>query len=548
MDLRTYIAPLLRWWWLIIAATLIAGFSSYMVVRQQPDRYQSLSTLMIGRTIDDPNPNSTQFFLTQQLAETYADMAQRDVVRKATMDELELTWLPEYSVQANSPLIEIVVVDTSPERAQAVATELANQLITLSPSGIGQEERVRQEFVNDQLTDLQSQMEATQEELAAKQTELGELFSASEIAETQNQIDALSRKFSSLQSNYAALLSNTQQGAINALTIIEPASLPTRPMSSSNMMTVVAAAAVGFVLAAGAAYLLEYLDDTIKRPEDVTQITNLPVLTGIARVDFEEEDSRLITITAPRSPTAESFRSLRTSVQFANVDNPNRILLVTSSNPGEGKSFTAANLALVIAQAGHSVLLIDADLRRPTQNKIFGLSQERGLTSLLLEPDLAHICDDNTSLLEEFIQPTDEFWLQVLTSGPIPHNPSELLGSDKMRTALNALATRFDYLVVDSSPTLAVTDSVVISTLADGVVVVVVPGETRRNHLKQTMARLNSVNANVIGITLNRYKSIRGDNYYYYQSQYYGHDDDAEQKAEPEKRRRGFGRFRRSKS
>ena len=520
MELKTYINPLLKWWWLIVLATGLAGASSYLVVRQQPPIYQSRTTLMIGRTIDDPNPTGTQFNLSQQLARTYVDIARREPIRNATKEALGLKWLPAYNVYAipNTQLIEITVADTNPERSFVVAAELANQLVRLSPSGLKQEDQERQNFINQQLSNLQTQIEETQTEIEAQQEALGELFSARQIADTQTQISALEAKLNTLQGNYAALLANTQQGAINALTIIENAAIPNSPVSSNKMVTVLTAAAIGFVLAASAAYLLEYLDDSIKIPSDIKQVTDLPTLATIATIKLEDDDHKLITQAQPRSPISEAFRILRTGIQFSSVNHPRRKLLITSSSPGEGKSVTAANLAIVMAQAGHQVLLVDADLRRPTQQDLFELSLRPGLTSLLLEADIVDGVYSMPLPTEKFIKKTAVPNLHLLTAGTIPPNPSELLGSTRMKAALDVLAAGFDFLIVDSPPVLALADSVVLSTQTDGVILVAHAKRTKRKHLKMTIERLSEVKAHLIGITLNRASSKgEGYTYYYYQ-------------------------------
>ena len=318
MELTEYLNPLRKWWWLLVAATIIALVASFIATGQQPDFYRARATLMIGRAIENPNPTGTEFWLTQQLAQTYAEIASREPVRTATMESLGLTWLPEIAVRAlpDTQLIEISTSDTSPVRAQAVTNELARQLILQSPTSPEQEEQSRQTFVSTQLDGLENRITETETELNGRQEELTAAFSARQIADLQNQISALQTKLTTMQSNYANLLSNTRQGAINSLTIIEPASLPTTTIGPNTWTTVLIAGAIGFTLAAGAAYLLEYLDDSITSPDQVTQVTGLPALAGIARISDHDEDGKLIAISHPRSPTTEAYRVLRTGIQF----------------------------------------------------------------------------------------------------------------------------------------------------------------------------------------------------------------------------------------
>ena len=535
MEIETYLNPLRKWWWLIALATLLAGGASYLATRQQPLFYESRTTLVIGRTIEDPNPSNAALVLSEQLSAYYADIALREPVRNATREALGLTSLPSLTVRAlpGTQLLEIVVVDTNPQRSQAVANELANQLIRLSPGGLQPEEQERQAFVKEQLDDLQAQIEATQAEIEAKQGELGELFSAQQIADTQNQLEALRSKLGTLHSTYAALLTGSDQGATNALTIIEPAHLPQAPVDPNIEISILIAAAMGFAIATAATYLLEYLDDTVKTPNTITKLTNLPTLAGIAKVGTE--DSRLVTVSRPRAPTSEAFRVLRTALQFSGEDTDNYVLLVTSSTPEEGKSTIASNLAVVIAQAGYKVVLADADLRRPTQHQVFDLPNKRGLTSLLLESHAAELdAEALQKLVGETVQPTRIAGLQVLTSGPVPPNPSELLGSNKMEVLLDTLEKEFDFVILDSPPVLSVTDAVILSSKADGTLLVVKADRSRREHLRQGIERLREVNANMVGCVLNAL-SPRSEGYkfyYYYQDPYYSHNDEDEADAQ----------------
>ncbi len=531
MELKAFIRPLIKWWWLILVSALLAGITSYYAVSQQPPIYQARVTLLIGSAINNPNPSGNEFWLSQQLAQTYSDIAQREVVKSAVMEQLGLTWLPSYSAQPvnNTQLLEIRVIDSSPERAMVVANELANQLILRTPtSGNQQGDAERQAFISQQLDDLEVKIEQTYDEIVAKQTELAGLFSARQIADAQAQIRALEAKQDTMRANYASLLASTSQGAVNSLSVIEPATLPRSPVGPEVFMTVLTAAAIGLSLGVGAAYLLEYLDDTIKNPEDVEHATELPTLAGIADHKQENGGRRgLVTIQQARSPVAESYRSLRTAVLFSNVDRQTRTIIVTSANPREGKSITSANLAVVLAQGGNRVLLIDADLRRPTQHEIFGKPYDYGLTNLLLDMPLTFDSSklgDMYSQLSRAVLATPINGLYLMTCGKLPPNPAELVGSLRMKTLIKALSTRFDFVVIDTPPILPVTDAVALSTRVDTVLLVSNAGNTRQSQLKHAAARLQEVNANVAGVVLNRVSTRSGDYYHYYKA-YYAADE-----------------------
>jgi non-specific protein-tyrosine kinase len=516
LNLHDYILPLRRWWWLLLASTLVATLSSTIATLRQPPIYRTHATVMVGSVIEDRNPNANELWLGQQLATTYADIAQREPVRQGAMTALGLRALPEYSVRVvpNTQLIEITVTDTSPERAQAVANELANQLIAVSPTAPGGADQKRQAFIEQQLTDLEANIRATQEEIERKQAELANLFSARQIADTQTQIAGLQNKLNTLQANYAALLANTPRGALNTLTIIEPAALPTRPVGPNRMVIVLLAAAIGFALAAGAAYLLDYLDDTLKNPDDIRKVTALITLGAVPQIEATEQpDDELIALKEGHSAGAEAFRVLRTNLQFAGIDRPLRTLLVSSPSPNEGKSLTAANLAVAFAQIGRQVIAVDADLHHPRLHRLFGLPNNAGLTTALLTAQPA---------ADGFLQPTAVPGLRVLTSGPLPPNPAELLGSGRMRELIQALATQADLVLFDSPPVTALADTAILGSQMDGVLLVVGAGQTRREVARRAMAALERVQARVVGAVLNRLP-LQGAGYGYYYYYYYDH-------------------------
>jgi capsular exopolysaccharide synthesis family protein len=198
----------------------------------------------------------------------------------------------------------------------------------------------------------------------------------------------------------------------------------------------------------------------------------------------------------PRSPEAEAYRTLRTNIQFSVLDKPLRTLLVTSAGPDEGKTTTAANLAITLAQTGRTVILVDADLRRPGQHELFRLGNETGLTTLVLGGALA-----------ETVQSTNVEHLSVVTSGPIPPNPSELLDSRRMEGVVQDLAAQADYVVFDSPPVGAVTDAAVLASRVDGVVLVVSRGKTNKDQAKRAKALLERTKANVLGVVINNAKT-----------------------------------------
>lgn len=208
----------------------------------------------------------------------------------------------------------------------------------------------------------------------------------------------------------------------------------------------------------------------------------------------------------PKSPVSEAYRSLRTNIQFSSVDNPVQVIMVTSASPGEGKSTTACNLAATYAQFGHQVLVIDADLRKPTAHHTFLCSNRFGLTNVLT----------NRSQVKEVIIETFVPNLSLLPSGMIPPNPAELLGSNRMKQLLQELRQQYDIIVVDTPPALAVTDSQIMAAISDGVVLVVDSGKVKIAQAQKAKEKLEHVNSRILGVVMNNVKRSQQDDYYYY--------------------------------
>jgi succinoglycan biosynthesis transport protein ExoP len=306
------------------------------------------------------------------------------------------------------------------------------------------------------------------------------------------------------------------------LIVVESATRPLKPVESlvqpRTLKSTALAAVAGAMLTVGIVFLLEYLDDTIKTPEDVSRALGLNTLGTIGRLAKREEE--LVVATQPFAPVTEAFRKLRINVRFSSLDRPLQTLLVTSPNLAEGKSSTTANLAVAMAQAGLSVLAVDADLRRPRLHQLFDLdlheegaveSSLGGLTGSLLEG-----CTDGR------LQPTQVENLKVMPSGELPPNPAELLSSQHMQKLLHELAQQMDVVLIDSPPVLPVADATALAQAVDGVLLVLQAGKTRRQAARHAMESLRQVEANLIGVVLNAVPTHKGSPYYYYHHEYYG--------------------------
>jgi capsular exopolysaccharide synthesis family protein len=511
MEIRQYFEPLIKWWKLVVVACILAAISSYLVVRQQPPIFQTSTVLVIGSAVYEPNPSGGELGMAQQLATYYADIAQRDVVRSETMEALGLTWLPQYTVATvpNSQILEISVTDTDPQRAQAVANELANQLIKQSPSNPDLQEQQHQQFILQQIALLETQIEDTLDEIAQKEAELGSLNSARQISQTQAEITTLQQKLTTLQTNYAGLVTASSGQNANSMSVIQPAPLPVRPIGPNRMMVVLMSLAIALLVSAGAAYLIEFLDDTIRNSDDVSKHLELPVIGLIPEMDHNGESKSDLLIRDVKSMEAEAFRALRMNVDFLQLHTPIKSLLVASVGKTEGKSMISSNLALALARSCKETLLLDADLRRPSLHKYVNLPNDLGLSNLFL----------NDAPVEDFIVGTEQEHLEVMTTGATPPNPGDLISSKKMDDILSALKAQYDIVVVDGPPVM-VTDATILSSKVDAVLLVIGAGRTRRSEAATAVKQLERAGARVIGAVMNRVTEKKSSYYRMYQYDY----------------------------
>jgi succinoglycan biosynthesis transport protein ExoP len=318
--------------------------------------------------------------------------------------------------------------------------------------------------------------------------------------------------------------------ALNNVRIVDRAEIPRRPSLPNKSRNMAMALLVGLCLGVGLTFLLEYLDHTVKEPEDIKDFTLLgpvPILVP----EFKGDTARdLITLNEPASRFSEAYRALRTAILFSSPDDPPRTLMVTSPGPREGKTVTAVNLAVAMAAAGKEVLLVDADMRKPRVHKVFGFQNKYGLSSVLGGGD------DIGPALKQTKIPS----LKVLTSGPIPPNPSELLGSERMHKLLSLLGERFDRIILDTTPLLAVTDASVLGSRSDGVILVIKAGATTKNILRQARKQFDDVKAKVLGVVLNQV-DLKKSSYYYKSHYYYSYYGDGKKKESGSSKQSGKG-------
>lgn len=338
------------------------------------------------------------------------------------------------------------------------------------------------------------------------------------LNEKMIQYDIMQRESETNRALYDALIKNIkQQGATEHsqmvnVWVVKKAQVPEKPATPKKTRNILLGLVLGLFGGIGCAFFIEYLDNTVKSSEEVERRFRVPVLGIVGQIDEKNKNIESIIIEDPRSPTAECYKSIRSSLMLSSPEHPPKSLLITSVEPQEGKTSTSLNIARTLAQTGNKVLLLDCDMRKPRLHAILGISNRVGLSSFL---------SGNTD--KEIVAKLEENNLTVIPSGPIPPNPSELLGSERMANLLQGLAKKFDYIILDTPPVMSVTDSQVLSHLVAGVVMVTRAGKTNYEMLGKGLKMLQSIHAPLLGIVINGMsKKVSGDYYYggYYQ-QYY---------------------------
>lgn len=524
MEVKKYIALIWHWSWIIFLGSMLAGAITYLINANTTPIYRSTTRLMIDQAPSSSSGTSYADVLTiEKISQTYVALITTSPILEETIAQLELPYsvvnlrqLINASAPVDTQIINITVEDTSPERAKLIADTLAQNFIAYN-------DRTQSARYADPINILNIEREAVGDQIEEMQTLINDLTALeNRTPEQESRLSRLETQIKELQLNYTNIFNKLQDLRIRAATesnnllVVEPAQVNRTVVRPHTISNTILAVLVGGMAALGLVFLIDYLDDTIKTPDEVVEDTGLSAMGVIAYIKGDKPADRLITHLTPRAPTSEAYRVLRTNLEFASVDDKLRNLLVTSPSPGEGKSTTAANLATVLAQAGHRVILIDGDLRRPSQHKILELPNNQGLTTALL---------DSETPISYHIQNTRVPGLRLMTSGPLPPNPAELLRSHRMSQVLEELKDEADIVIVDTPPTLTVADASILGPRMNGVVIVGKIGSTRRDALMQAQESLQKTGANIFGVVLNRANPARGGYYYnYYYYRYYTYE------------------------
>jgi capsular exopolysaccharide synthesis family protein len=506
MDRRLIWSMLRRWGWLIAAGMLLVGGTAFAVSTLLPKTYTAIATILVNQqSSSTAGAQTSDVLYSQQMVRTYESMILTQPVLEQVISGLGLNMTTEElakhistRIPRETVTIKIMADDHDPKLAQRLANTVAQTFMEQNRRLSVGNLTTSKETLARQIAKLSGDIDNTAQQVERLRTIV---VGGNGTPQDTVLLQQLQTELSQNQVTYSTLLKNMQEielsesRAAEGLRLIEPAVEPIKPSKPNVPLNTGAGLLVGLVVSIGLAALLQYLDDTVKGNEDTSRVLGAPVLGVVSQ--FKSTDDRgkdLVTVEAPRSAASESYRTVRTNVQFSSLDVPVGSIVVTSAQSREGKSTVAANLAVTMAQAGKRVLLVDADLRRPALHRLFGLSNRHGLTDLLLNERRA---------VEDLALDTHVPGLQVLPSGPQPPNPSEALGSRRMRQVLEEMRQIADMVILDSPPLLAVADGLVLGATVDAAILVVRSGGTRRTLAQRAKDQLDRVEARLLGIVVN---------------------------------------------
>jgi len=492
-SFRTYLHTLWRrkWWVGSIATLGLAASLAFSLTAHK--QYSATAQLLVQPSFDT---SGVQQPVTQTDVETELQLVTSAPVQQTVRNRLKSTPAVSASEVGQTNVMAITATNGTPSQASLIANVYATAFV-----------QYQQGVASHSLTTAEAQLSS---QISSVEQQIGSLrdkTTSPEATALLNQEAVLKEQLAQMQVS----------GSVDTgdVVLVTPAQTPVSPTSPKPVQDAMLGLVAGLALGLGVAFLRDSFDDRLTSKEATEHAGGGPVLAMTPLVpSWRRKNPLVVTVAEPNSPAAESYRSLRTSLQFARQEQQLRSLVVTSPGASEGKTATLANLGIVFAQAGERVVLVSCDLRRPRIGEFFGLDEQAGLTSVLL--------DERT--LEETVLPVPGFdRLSLLPAGPVPPNPAELLDSARARDIFTRLRDQYDLVLIDSPPVLPVTDAAILSRHADATLMVAAAGQTRRSDLHRAIEKLDQVGATILGTVLNKVTKQTGRYYGYGYGYGYGY-------------------------
>ena len=489
-ELRDYLTIIRRRKAVIILAVLLVEAAALTVSYLKTPLYQGTAEVVLQPRTEAVFGNNVAIGDPKRAIETEIRILESQPVKAKVREQIGVSPDIDAGAITDTDVIRIQARSVSAKQAADIANAYANSYIDYR----------RQQSVDS----LKAAADKIGESVASLNREIA--------SAPEGQRDALIQSKGALEERLQQLRVEAELKSGGA-ELVTSAIVPVTPVEPKPVRSALLGALVGLMLGIGLAFLVEYLDDSVKTKDDFERVVGggVPVIGLIPSISSwrAKDDAMVISISDPRSPAAEAYRTLRTSIQFLALDQPMRTLQVTSANAREGKTTTLANLGVSLAKAGQRVAIVCCDLRRPRVHEFFGLSNDTGLTSVLL---------GKVPLTGALQEVPDQNRLFLLASGPLPPNPSELLSSKRTIEVLTSLQNEVDIVLLDSPPLLPVTDAIVLSGRVDATLLVSVSGSTTLKEAARAAELLRQVDAPLVGLVLN---GVDEDGSYGYGSQYY---------------------------
>ena len=534
VNLGRYVDTIRRWWWLLALGPAVAGLAAFFATATAEPVYESTTTILVrSPTAERISQPLVDIQTGQRLAATYAEIITRRPILEAVASDPQIPYsaqqlagMIDVEVVQNTQLLEVTVRSADAEDAAYIANALAQTFIhTTRDNWLADIEQLQRAAEDYGLLSSQEVFDAQVLALHNLSDLLAELGGATITSDElmTGQIQALGGLTSALQTlstlAEAQDLFDAQLSTLGSLSIAEPGLVPNSPVGKAVVTLVSIAIVLGLVFPVVVVVSLDYLSDKIRSTEQMEQEFHLTNLGAISRWPNGQmiADGMVVT-NQPRSIYAEMFRQIRANFQFSTAAHSGKTFVLARSGSGDGNTTLVANLGAALAQDGARIVIVDGDLRRPALHERFGLPNTIGLSSLLRSDDVR---------IEDAVQPSSQEGLHVITSGPVPPNPAELLGSARMQTIIDALNERFDLVLFDCSPLGAVVDPVVLARKTDGVVLIAVANRTRVRDFQDGIKRLQHAGTPVIGILLNKAPVRSTDKVYGYTSTHQDRDGSA---------------------
>jgi len=512
-DLREHIALLWTRKWLVVACVAVAVVVALAYSLTRTPLYRASTQVVISGGMTSTGAASAPASVTSDVR-----LAQSGSVRAASRETTGSAAQLSVAGDNATASMTFTAVSSDPDTAAKAADSYAAAFIEARQSLRQQQSDATTSVLKNQIAGIDAQLTSLADDettrMFAATDEATRTSIEADYASRRSSLEDKRKRYNELLDSVSVSVGLSQTGGVQ---VSDPATVPSSPFSPDVSRNVALAGVLGLIFGIGLVYLLQYLDTKVRDETDLTESTGLPNLAMVPvygdaklvkgrRRPADDTPVSVVTLEHPRSEVSEAYRRLRTSVQFLGIEQPLVVVQITSPTVGDGKTTTAANLAVTAARAGQRVVLVDCDLRRPRQHDFFSIDNDAGVTAVLTGkatlPDVVHRIQELPNLV-------------VLPSGPLPPDPAELLGSKRMGELITALRDSADLIVLDTPPVLAVSDPLIVSALADGVLLVASAGRTDRRQVARSMVQLRQVDAPFIGTVLNRFQPYRGPGYGY---------------------------------